>query len=406
MNIKELSKPQKNFFQKARAKFESLQEMNFERSEKKLKELIEREEGSIDYPIPIFVPVLLVWLFIILFPFVLILDPGFMHDQEIDASGLLSFYYPLLMTLIIFQLNEKYFVPSCIFKKHYAMYFVWNFFTISIALFLREIAFFLIERNPGEGVVYFFRTYCFSIVKGHFSIGTVVSFMILVCFVCFICVVYHVMIRQILKTFIRREQKKMDLQYELDFLKNQLSPHFLFNTLNNISALIQIDPKRAEKSMEQLSKLLRVMLYQGNDQFITLKEDSDVLLRYADLEKLRLEENFDLKFDVQLENPERKIEPFIVMPLMENAMKHCVNPRGGSFAHISYIQKGNELFFHAENSNFPRKATSQKKSSGLGLATFNKRLELIYANRYKYTTRIENGTFITDLHLFLKTEEN
>lgn len=404
MDIKEQPKQQQNFFKKTRAKFESLQEMNFERSEKKLKELIEREEGAIDYPIPIFVPVLLVWCFIILFPMVLILDPGFMHDQEIDASGLLSFYYPLLMTLIIFKLNEKFFVPDCIFKKHYAMYFVWNFVTISVTLFIREIVFFLLERESGQGLWYFFSTYCFSFVKGHFSLGTVVSFMILVGLVCVICVVYHVMIRQIIKTFIRREQKKMDLQYELDFLKNQLSPHFLFNTLNNISALIQFDPKRAEKSMEQLSKLLRVMLYQGNDQYITMKEDSDVLSRYAQLEKLRLDESFDFKFDVQLEDPERKIEPFLVMPLMENAMKHCVNPRGGSFAHISYVQKGNELVFHAENSNFPRKPTSQKKSNGLGLATFHKRLELIYANRYKYTTRIENGTFITDLHLSLKTE--
>jgi LytS/YehU family sensor histidine kinase len=212
------------------------------------------------------------------------------------------------------------------------------------------------------------------------------------------------MFRQIVRAFILREQKRSELQYELDFLKNQLSPHFLFNTLNNISALIQIDPKRAESSMNKLSQLLRMMLYQVKDKYITLQEDVDILQKYADLEKLRLDESFDFVFDVKLDNPNMMIEPLLMMPLMENAMKHCVNPNGKSFAHITITQASGDLHFHSENSNFPRK--SSRKGSGLGLSTFEKRLDLIYPDAYTYSVNIVDGVYISDLVIQLKKEKS
>ena len=192
------------------------------------------------------------------------------------------------------------------------------------------------------------------------------------------------------------------MQYEIEYIKNQLSPHFLFNTLNNISALIQIDPKRAESSMNKLSQLLRMMLYQVKDKYIPLQEDVEILQKYADLEKLRLDESFDFVFNVNLENPKMMIEPLLVMPLMENAMKHCVNPNGKSFAHISITQASGDLHFHSENSNFPRK--SSRKGSGLGLSTFEKRLDLIYLGSYEYSVNIVDGVYISDLIIHLKKE--
>jgi hypothetical protein len=379
------------FLQNKRAVFESLQEINFERSEKRLKSLLDSEDGKHDYPIPTFVPILLIWLFIMLFPLAMIVDPGYMLNHEVNVRSIAGYYVPLVMTILIFLLNQKYFVPRCIFNKHYVLYFVCNSFAVGIALFFREVIFFLIDRAPGDGIAFFFNNYCFSFAKGHFTVWTVVSFAFLVCFVCVICVVYQIMLRQIIKAFIQREQKRSKIQYELDFLKNQLSPHFLFNTLNNISALISIDPKRAEKSMTQLSSLLRVTLYQTSDEFIPIQEDVTILQKYADLEKLRLDETFDLKFDVQLDNPDFKIAPLISMPLMENSIKHSVGVTGKNFAHISIVQKGDSVTFTAENSNHPHK--SKSKSSGLGLATFQKRLELTYMGRYEYTVEQDSDTY-------------
>lgn len=379
------------FLQNKRDVFQSLQEIDFERSEKRLKSLMDSEEGKRDYPIPTFVPILLLWLFIMLFPLAMIVDPGYMLNHEVNVRSLASYYVPLVMTILIFLLNQKYFVPRCIFNRRYILYFVCNSFAVGVALFFREVIFFLIDRAPGDGIVFFFNNYCFSFAKGHFTVWTVISFGFLVGFVCIICVIYHIMLRQIIKAFFQREQKRSKIQYELDFLKNQLSPHFLFNTLNNISALISIDPKRAESSMTQLSSLLRVTLYQTSDEFIPIQEDVKILQKYADLEKLRLDESYDLQFNIQLENPDFMVAPLIAMPLVENAIKHSVGVKGKNFAHISVVQKGNDVVFVAENSNNPRKSSS--KSSGLGLATFQKRLELTYMGRYEYKVEQDNDIY-------------
>jgi len=358
------------------------------------------ERDLVQFPIPLFLPAFLVWLFMLLFPLVLILDPTNALNMSVNIKGLVGFYLPMLSTVFVFILNQKFLVPQLVFKKRYATYFVCNSVLVVATLFFREVAFFVMERSSNEGVGDFFSSYCFSFVKGHFGVWPVISFTILVVFVCILCVLYHVMFRQIVRAFILREQKRSELQYELDFLKNQLSPHFLFNTLNNISALIQIDPKRAESSMNKLSQLLRMMLYQVKDKYITLKEDVDILQKYADLEKLRLDESFDFVFNVNLENPNLMIEPLLVMPLMENAMKHCVNPNGKSFAHITITQTGETFHFHSENSNFPRKST--RKSSGLGLSTFEKRLDLIYMGAYEYSVNIVDDVYISDLIIHLK----
>ncbi len=395
--------PLVRFFNDKRSLFESLQEMSFERGEKKLIDILNSDKELLDYPIPAFVPFFLLWLFIILFPLMLILDQGYFSSGDIDVRSVLSFYVPLLLTLCIFQVNQKILVPGYIFKKHYLRYFVSNFILVIVALVVREVFFFLFDRSPGDSWGYFVSTYCFSAVKGHFTLWTVLSFVFFIGFICVICVAYHIMLRQIIRAFIKREQKRSALQYELDFLKSQLSPHFLFNTLNNISALIRIDPKKAESSMEKLSKLLRVMLYQTSDQYITLQEDVDILQKYAALERLRFDDDFDFKLDTQLENPERKIDPLLVMPLVENAIKHCVNPQGGSFVHINIVQKGDILEFRSENSNFPRK--SQRKSSGLGLVMFEKRLTLLYEGRYEYTKSVKDGVYMCYLKIQLRHDK-
>ena len=392
------------FIQRTRNKLAVLQEMDFERNEMKVRKLLKDERELIQFPIPLFVPALFIWLFMIVFPLVLIMDPSNESKTSVNVNSLIAYYFPLLCTLFIFFLNQKFLVPSFIFKKRYAIYFTCNAVLVFAALFFREVTLFWIERSPNDGFAYFFEDYCFSSLKGHFGYATVLIFVILVVIVCLICVFYQLMIRQIVRAFILREQKRMGLQYELDFLKNQLSPHFLFNTLNNISALIQIDAKRAESSMNKLSQLLRMMLYQVKDKYITLQEDVDILQKYADLEKLRLDENFDFVFNVNLENPNVMIEPLLMMPLMENAMKHCVNPVGKSFAHVTITQSDQDVHFHSENSNFPRKST--RKNGGLGLSTFEKRLDLIYPGAYEYSVNIVDDIYISDLVLHLKKENS
>ena len=397
MTVKKTKKAVTKFFETKRETFEEIQEASFQRSEKLLVDVLKEKVGTLNYPFPPFVPIALAWIFIILFPLAFILDPSFTTSLDMSTRKIIGFYLPLLATALIFFINQKALVRSCIFKKHYVRYFIYNSFLLIALLLLREVALFLTDRSAGEGIAEFFSTYCFPTIKGHFSIRTVISFALMVSFVCVTSVFYNIILRQTLKAFLQREKKNVELQYELDFLKNQLSPHFLFNTLNNISALITIDPKRAEESMAKLSKLLRVMLYQTSDATITIKEDIDILQKYAELEKLRLDESYDLKFNINLEDENFQIAPLIAMPLVENAIKHSVNPDGKSFAHISITQAGNKITFETENSNYPRKAKSN--AGGLGLATFKKRLDLLYTSRYTYETGVEGDIYRAKLEI-------
>jgi hypothetical protein len=389
----------KRFFRNQRNWLAELQEAQFDRGERELVALL-KDESIKYYPVPTYAVAFLAWLFVLLFPLILILDPTAPLSNDFDVWNMIGYYVPLLATMIIFFVNLRLLVPKFFFRKKYFSYFVCNSVLLAISLTCREFVVFLMLRNPNESLVDFFATYCFRNVREHFSIWTPITFFIILALGCLTCIAIVFVWRSLTREFVLREKRRTEMAYELTFLKQQLSPHFLFNTLNNITSLIRIDPSLAEKSMTELSQLLHMMLYQTADQYISVKEDVEILGKYADLEKLRLDENFDLKFEVRLENPQTKVAPLVMMPLMENAMKHCVNPDGKSFAHIFIEQKDDVLYFRAENSNFPRK--SKSKSSGLGLATFQKRLELMYKDRYTYTTKIEDGVYISELKVKLE----
>lgn len=395
MTIKNTKIRLRAFLRQLHERLSALQEEQFDKGEKKLAELLQVEAKRRIFPVPTFLLTLMIWLFILSFPLILLLDPSAPLAKNTSLEAVTSFYVPLLSTMLIYGVNQRILVPNFFFKKRYLPYFLWNTLAFGFVLFFREIVFFLSAREPGEGIAVFFGSYCFRAARDHFSIWTFISFVIIIGCVCFMCIVISLFSRQIVRSFVVREKKKMALQYELDFLKNQLSPHFLFNTLNNITCLIRIDPSLAESSMGKLSKLLRVMLYQTSDKFIDLKDDVDILQKYGELEKLRLSESFDFQFQTKIENPRCQIPPLMMMPLMENAMKHCVNPNGQSFAHICITQTSDKLHFRAENSNFPRK--SKPGAGGLGLATLKKRLELLYGGRHTYSTWTEGGTYVSDL---------
>jgi sensor histidine kinase YesM len=181
------------------------------------------------------------------------------------------------------------------------------------------------------------------------------------------------------------ESRQMEIEKvksELSFLKTQLQPHFLFNTLNNIYSLTFNDSQLAGKSILQLSGLLRYVIYESEADKVDLQKEINHLRNYIELEKIRFANRLELSFNVSGNIADKKIAPVLLMPLLENGFKHASNKINEKiWITIDLIVKGNNLFFTVENSVFSDGKTQMQNSySGIGLENIQRRLSLLYEN--------------------------
>ena len=189
------------------------------------------------------------------------------------------------------------------------------------------------------------------------------------------------------------EERRRNAEAELTWLKNQLNPHFLFNTLNNISSLTQIDADKAQESIGQFSELLRYALYESNVKKVKLTDETEFMKNYITLMSLRcnemtlVETRFD-SFDESL-----TISPLLFISLIENAFKHGISSHKDSFVKIDMGLDGNDLVFSCENSIHER-ASENRSGSGIGLENMLRRLDLLYPDAYTYRQYIEDRTYI------------
>jgi two-component system LytT family sensor kinase len=187
-------------------------------------------------------------------------------------------------------------------------------------------------------------------------------------------------------------------QAELDFLKSQINPHFLFNSLNNIYALIYHQSPHALTAVDKLSGLLRYMLYEKNDT-VPLSKETEYLQHFIELQKLRYDFEFPLDIVIEMENPQLAIAPLILIPFLENAFKH------GQFGpvhvplKVHLLATDTSLTYEVcnEKSNSPKDV-----SSGIGLENVKRRLDLLYAGRYEWTTTESESTYCSILKIKVK----
>ncbi|MBR4739706.1 MAG: histidine kinase [Bacteroidales bacterium] len=182
------------------------------------------------------------------------------------------------------------------------------------------------------------------------------------------------------------------VETELTWLKAQLNPHFLFNTLNNISSLTQIDPDKAQESIGQLSDLLRYALYDSEADKVPLASEIEFMNNYIDLMALRCNEMTTVT--KQLEVPQGSVEvaPLLFISLVENAFKHGVNARYPSFVKVYMGCADGLLTFRCENSLFEKQG-SDHIGSGIGLENMKRRLELLYPGKYTYEKKTGEDTY-------------
>ena len=202
---------------------------------------------------------------------------------------------------------------------------------------------------------------------------------------------HHVYRSQAVKRQLEEEQQKRT-EAELEWLKNQLNPHFLFNTLNNISSLVQIDADKAQDAIAQLSDLLRYAMYETRREMVPLQGEIEFMRNYVELMKLRCSEKTVVNCQLSIVNSPLTIAPLLFISLIENAFKHGISSNRDSRIDITLTADGQQLIFDCENTNFPKNDTD-RSGSGIGLENTRRRLDLIYKDRYTWEQTLEDNIY-------------
>jgi len=194
---------------------------------------------------------------------------------------------------------------------------------------------------------------------------------------------------------VRLEKENVDTQLVL--LRNQVSPHFFMNTLNNIHSLVDINTSEAKDAIIKLSKMMRYLLYETETEKTTIKKEIEFIQSYIDLMKLRFSEKVKIILNLPTSIPEKTIPPFLFTSLIENAFKHGISYKQESFINIDLIIGDDRLLLVVKNSKSNK--NQNKEHSGIGLENTRKRLELIYGKAYNLDITDNENLFTLNLSI-------
>ncbi|MFB9076309.1 sensor histidine kinase [Flavobacterium procerum] len=294
-------------------------------------------------------------------------------------SRMVTFFQILLLAYG----NMYFFVPKFLFKKKYLSYGVFVLAGMTISFFIHEVS------------SCYFKSHLLPYEDDSISFFTF-SFMIMVLIIASAAV-------KLFQQWISDAQLIHDLELaktnaELEQLKNQINPHFLFNMLNNANVLIEDDPKKASQVLMKLSDLLRYQLYDSSRDKVLLTSEIHFLEDFLNLEKVR-RDNFNFLISKEGELSGVQVPPLLFISFVENAVKHNNDSAKSSYVNLFFDVRHNELFFKCINSKPTIKAVS--KSGGLGLANIKRRLELLFPSSHNLKIEDNSETYSVTLTLKL-----
>lgn len=297
-------------------------------------------------------------------------DRPLMSESEYLRFLLVPFSFMVVFYTNYFLLIERY-----LFTRHWGRFLMGNTLLISVVIIVLHLLFRYI-LPPGAHHPPMDRTWQDGV---RFFAGNATLYMLVVG--------ASVAIRMT-GGWYRAENARQQLEHshteaELQNLKSQLNPHFLFNTLNNIYSLIQIDTDRAQQAVHDLSRLLRYMLYDSCQATVPLNNEIDFLRDYIELMRIRLPRDVRLFVSLPEEPTPTAVAPLLFISLVENAFKHGVSNEKPSYITIDIHETGNQVVCKIKNSYFP-KTQADRSGSGIGLQNLTKRLQMIYPGRYTF----------------------
>ncbi|WP_428330890.1 sensor histidine kinase [Mucilaginibacter sp.] len=199
----------------------------------------------------------------------------------------------------------------------------------------------------------------------------------------------------------KREITNAALVSELAFLRSQISPHFIFNVINSVVALSRLNPVAVEPTLIQLSKLLRYMLYITDEEKVTMQQKTDYLGSYIELQRLRFRDQVTVNFNFDVTEPEKTIEPMLLIPFVENAFKYGTGDVTAPVIDISLKANNKLLDFKVQNTYNPNEPYKDE-NHGIGLNNVKRRLELLYPNKHSLLITQADNIYKVNLQIQLK----
>ena len=278
--------------------------------------------------------------------------------------------FPVHMILV--YLNIIVLMPRFVYKRKYFMYIIFLIASLLLMVFMKfNLTFFLVSENiwpEGPSVIHDFTfTYAIDMMIGELYVITFVTAI------------------KITMDWLEEQKRvaaleKMQSDTELLFLRSQISPHFFFNTLNNIYSLSIEKSEKTPRIILKLSELMRYLLYETKTKRQSLEKEIICIQNYLDLERIRYGELLKINMNISGDILDKKIAPILLLSFVENAFKHGVeNLRDNAFIHIDITSKNKEVLFQIEN-NFDENTLPEK--SGIEIKNFKRRLALAYPKNH------------------------
>lgn len=326
------------------------------------------------------------WALLLLLPYLLSRP---IEDREGPQSSLRrAFQYHFLLSVLswiaLFYTNANLLLPRLFFRRRYGAYLLALLGVLLLLFSFNRFSFLLL------------------LPRQEFHIGSFIGFYFMPClFILAVSTAYRTL-QDRLETDRRTAQREtLTLKTELAFLRSQVSPHFMFNVLNNMVALARKKSDLLEPSLIKLSSLLRYMLYETDEDLVPLEKEVSYLQSYIDLQQQRFRGQVTVEARMHEVDGAYEIAPMLLIPFVENAFKH-----GTGFSHDAQIlirlqAQAGRLEFSVSNRFQPNPAEVKDRSSGIGLSNVTRRLDLIYPKRHELAIRTEEGWYHIALHLTL-----
>ena len=314
------------------------------------------------------------------------------YKLVLNSDLVLRALIPNIGFALAVYLNLNILIPKLLKTKNYIFYTFWLLLLLALSAMLIQSIF-----------VYLFKTKSFadqfgSMFSSHFFTA---AFYVGVTSL-FKFVKDWLQLQEMTLKIAQIEREK--LEAELNTLKAQLNPHFLFNSLNNIYSLALTNSPKTPDIILKLSDLMRHVLYESRENFIPVKNELDFLTNFIDLQRIRLNNQIDIQYTIGGNIPDKKVIPLLFEPFIDNAFKHGLrNPAPSPYLHISINFQHEKMLFKIENNFNHTKPAHSSKNSGIGLKNIERRLEYLYApDEYKYEVSRTDDTFKIQLEVHLR----